>query len=122
MSLCPVRPAVSLMLLFALNSLAWVYPEHRDITLLALQARTRAARFAREAMVADLAGAARRHGCVRVAAPAVLYEVTRMRSGALRRFLAPGPDVGGEPELPGQLAHLRVIIAFVQTEVLWVLG
>uniref|UniRef100_Q01RK9 Uncharacterized protein n=1 Tax=Solibacter usitatus (strain Ellin6076) TaxID=234267 RepID=Q01RK9_SOLUE len=34
---CPVRPAVSLMLLFALNALAWVYPEHRDITLLALQ-------------------------------------------------------------------------------------
>ena len=25
------------MLLFALNALAWVYPEHRDITLLALQ-------------------------------------------------------------------------------------
>lgn len=32
-----MRPAVSLMLLFALNALAWVYPEHRDITLLALQ-------------------------------------------------------------------------------------
>lgn len=36
-SLCLVRAAVSLMLLFALNALAWVYPEHRDITLLALQ-------------------------------------------------------------------------------------
>ena len=32
-----MRPAVSLMLLFALNALAWVYPEHRDIAILALQ-------------------------------------------------------------------------------------
>jgi hypothetical protein len=32
-----VRAAVSLILLFALNAPAWKYPEHRDITLLALQ-------------------------------------------------------------------------------------
>jgi hypothetical protein len=32
-----VRPAVSLMLLFAVNVRAWVYPEHRDTALLALQ-------------------------------------------------------------------------------------
>ena len=32
-----MRPAISLMLLFALNARAWVYPEHRDVTLLALQ-------------------------------------------------------------------------------------
>jgi hypothetical protein len=32
-----VRRAVSLILLFTVNALAWVYPEHRNITLLALQ-------------------------------------------------------------------------------------
>jgi hypothetical protein len=37
LNLCLVRSAVSLILLFALNALAWVYPEHRDIALLALQ-------------------------------------------------------------------------------------
>jgi hypothetical protein len=36
-SLCLVRTAISLMLLFAFNARAWVYPEHRDVTLLALQ-------------------------------------------------------------------------------------
>ena len=32
-----MRPAVSLMLLFAVDACAWVYPEHRDIALLSLQ-------------------------------------------------------------------------------------